>query len=332
VIRLPPSFSSIGAPVPAFPRVPVYLFYGNKVDDILRARDAVLDMLLDREARHESLTEYQSGGQTWGIEMNKVLPDVAGDLSTLSFIPGAQKVAIVTNPLELYASGAARPAKRPAKKAAAKKSAKAAAAPKSDGQEYLRWIEKDLKETGNHLILLAFEDESAGREVNDHHPIFQTVGRMGHFQKFRDTKAFWRIEDGLLGRNPEACLAAIEDLWKPGKGDANVYGAVVRCLRFMLQANIGREKGVGGDAAKQALYFPSRGQFSLYRAGDFVQKKYTGRVMPYRTGALLEAYEELLGVYHALRPRPGEVYVADARLLLENALLKLFASPRPPRA
>lgn len=315
--------------MPSYPRVPVYLFYGNKVDEILRARDAVLDMLVDRESRHESLTEYQSGGQTWGIELGKVLPDIAGDLSTLSFIPGAQKVAIVTNPLELYGSGAPKPAKRPRKKAASKKSGGEEEPAKPDGPEYLRWIERELKETGNHLILLAFEDESAGREVNDHHPIFQTVGRIGHFQKFRDTKAFWRIEDALIGRNPEACLGAIDDLWKPGKGDANVYGAVVRCLRFMLQANIGREKAAGHDAAKLALYFPARSQFSLYRAGDFVQKKYTARALPYRTAALLEAYEDLLGVYHALRPRPGEVYVADARLLLDTALMKLFASPRP---
>jgi hypothetical protein len=39
----------------------------------------------------------------------------------------------------------------------------------------------------------------------------------------------------------------------------------------------------------------------------------------------------VLGVYRALRPRPGDVYVPDARLLLEKALLKLFASPRPGR-
>ncbi len=315
-----------------YPKVPVYLFYGNRTDEILRARDEVLDMLIDRESRFEGLTEYQSQGQAFGVEMNKMLPDIAGDLSTLSFIPGAQKVVVVTNPLELYSAGPARPRKTKAKKTTSKSRAKAAPPkPKSDGQEYLRWIQDDLKETGNHLILIALEDESAGREVNDRHPVFQTIGRMGHFQKFRDTKAFWRIEDSLIGRDPKSCLSAIEDLWKPGKGDSNVYGAVVRCLRFMLQANIGRERNVGGDAAKLALYFPARAQFSLYRAGDFVQRKYTARALPYRTGALLEAYEDVLDVYKALRPQPGETYVADARLLMEKTLLKLFASPRPPR-
>lgn len=327
------SFGEMTSILARYPKVPVYLFYGNRTGEILKARDEVLDMLIDREARFEGLTEYQSQGQAYGVEMNKLLPDIAGDLSTLSFIPGAQKVVVVTNPLELYTAGAARPRKaKPKKKSTAKSRTKAAPPkPKSDGEEYLRWIEKDLKETGNHLILIAHEDESAGREVNDRHPIFQTIGRMGHFQKFRDTKAFWRIEDSLIARDAKNCLSAIEDLWKPGKGDSNVYGAVVRCLRFMLQANIGRERNVGNDATKLALYFPSRAQFSLYRAGDFVQRKYTARALPYRTGSLLEAYEEVLEVYKALRPRPGETYVADARLLLEKALLKLFASPRPPR-
>lgn len=315
------------------PRVPIYLFYGNRVDQILRARDEALDLLIEREARHESLTEYQASGQTWGVELAKILPDLAGDLATLSFIPGAQKVAVVTNPMELYSGGDGKPAPRLRKSSAkSKKGAAEGEKPASDGQEYLRWIQEELKDTGNHLILVALEDESAGREVNDRHPIFQLVGRMGHFQKFRDTKAFWRIEDSLLGRDAPGCLAAVDDLWKPGKGDSNVYGAVVRCLRFMLQANIGREKGAASDAAKQELFFPARAQFSLYRAGDFVQRKYTARPLPYRTGALLEAYEELLEVYQALRPRPGQSYVADARLLLEKALLKLFASPRPPRS
>lgn len=316
-----------------YPKVPVYLFYGNRTEDILRARDEVLDMLIEKEARFESLTEYQAQGQAFGVELNRILSEVAGDLSTLSFIPGSQKVVVVTNPMELYSAGASRPRKKKAKKKSAAKSktkAKAPEKPKSDGQEYLRWIQDELKETGNHLILIALEDESAGREVNDRHPIFQTIGRMGHFQKFRDTKAFWRIEDSLIGRDPENCLAAIQDLWKPGKGDSNVYSAVVRCLRFMLQANIGRERRAGGSPEKLALYFPSRAQFSLYRAGDFVQRKYTSRPLPYRTGALLEAYEEVLDVYKALRPQPGETYVPDARLLLEKALLKLFSSPRPP--
>jgi hypothetical protein len=141
--------------------------------------------------------------------------------------------------------------------------------PKSDGQEYLRWIQEELEATGNHLILLAFEDESAGREVNDRHPIFQTVGRIGHFQKFRDTKAFWRIEDGLIGRNPEACLAAIEDLWKPGKGDANVYGAVTRCLRFMLQANIGRERGRDGSTRGAGAVLSRPGAVFTVSLGGF---------------------------------------------------------------
>jgi len=227
-----------------FPKVPIYLFYGNRTEEILRARDQVLDMLIEKESRFESLTEYQAQGQSYGIELNKILSDIAGDLSTLSFIPGAQKVVVVTNPMELYSAGAARPRKKKAKKKSASKGRTKAKPekPKSDGQEYLRWIQDELKETGNHLILIALEDEGAGREVNDRHPIFQTIGRMGHFQKFRDTKAFWRIEDSLIGRNPQACLAAIQDLWKPGKGDSNVYGAVVRCLRFMLQANIGAQR------------------------------------------------------------------------------------------
>lgn len=310
-----------------FPEVPIYLFAGNQVDAILRARDEVLDMLLDRETRAENLTEFSPTSNKFGLELAKLLPEIAADLSTMSFIPGAQKVAVVSNPVELYGSAGRSAPRKKKKKASARKTKAPKATPKRDP---LDWIAEGLPATGNHIILLAFEDEAAGREVNDRHPLVQTIGRVGHFQFFRDKKAFWRIEDALLRRDASGCLEAVRDLWKPGKGDQTVYSAIVRSMRFMLQAKIARERGAMNDEAKQALYFPSRSQFSLMKASEFVRKKYVNRPIPYRTPALIEAYEGMLGVYKALRPRPGDLYVPDAQAMLERTLVKLFES-EPPR-
>jgi len=61
-----------------------------------------------------------------------------------------------------------------------------------------------------------------------------------------------------------------------------------------------------------------------------IQRKYMG-APAYRTTDLLAAYRGLLDVYRALRPRPGDVYVADALGLLKQTLARLMTSPTPRR-
>lgn len=312
----------------ALPQVPVYLLYGNRVDAIQGVRDRLLEDLLDPEARNENLTEFSSSGNRFGVELEKLLPEIAGDLDTMSFIPGAKKVVVVTNPVEVYGSGGRARRKSPAKKSARGKTAAKKATAKSSEPAYMEWMRTALPETGNHLILLCYEDEADGREVNEKHPLVQLIARVGHCQAFRDTKAFFRIESALIERNSAACLVAVRDLWKTGKGDMAVYSSIIRCLRFMLQAAIGRERRVGGDSAKRALYFPARAQFSLYKSSDWMQRKYTSRPAAYGVVALLACYERMLEVYEALRPRPDALFVPDARRLLEQVLMELFASPR----
>lgn len=310
-----------------YPKVPIYLFAGSQTQKIMDARDEVLDMLMERESRDEGLTEFTASGNQFGVDMDKVLPEIAGDLATMSFVPGAAKVVVVYNPQILFGSSTRRRAPKKKKKAPSASSRKTKAKPKAKsepGADFAHWIETELPATGNHLILLAFEDESAGREFNDKHPLAQTIARTGHIQVFRDKKAFFEIEDALLRRDPQTCLGAIAKLWKPGKGDSAVYSAVVRCLRFMLQAKIAQERRIEGDPEKMALYFPARAQFSLFKTSEFVRRKYQ-RPIPYRATELLEAYRGMLEVYEALRPQPGELFVADARALLERKLMQLFS-------
>jgi hypothetical protein len=311
--------------MPSIPRSPVYLFYGNQAEPILRARDEVLKTVLLPETRDENLTEYIATGQSATVRLGELLDEIAGDLATVSFIPDAPKCVVVTNPAELFGPGGGRPARASANK----KSARTAAQPRKDPAERIAgWIERELPQTGHCLLLLAFEDEADGREVNEKSELFTRILKVGYAQRFSDTKAFFRIEDGLLNRDTAACLGALRDLWKAGKGDSAVYSATVRCLRYLMQANIARERRIVRDAQAQAALFPADRQRNLFQAHPGVQRKYLGEPI-YRTGELLKAYDGVLQVYRALRPRPRDIYVPDARGLLEQTLVKLIASPRP---
>ena len=52
----------------------------------------------------------------------------------------------------------------------------------------LQRLTEELPETGNHLILLALEDESAGRTINDKKPskLFEAINRIGVTRRFAD--------------------------------------------------------------------------------------------------------------------------------------------------
>ncbi len=296
-----------------YPQVPLYLIYGNQADAMLKMRDALLEMRLPADMRNENLTEYYPSGNTDKISLASQWDEIAGDLATMSFIPGACKCVIVTNPAEIYGTAGKPP------KAAAGKATKNEAA-------LLNWLVKDLPHMEHFLILLAFEDESAQKEVNERSPLYQAVQKVGFLRKFSDTKAIFRIEDAILERKMTNLMDAIRDLWKPGKGDSSVYNACVKTVRFLMESNIARERKIGQDPAQQALLFPAEAQRNLFKAHERTREKYLRMQNYYRTADLLKAYEGLLEVYRALRPRPGDVYVADAQVLLERTMIRLLTS------
>jgi hypothetical protein len=275
-------------------------------------------MVMDPETRNENLTEYYPSNQQDTVKFGALLDEIAGDLAMVSFIPGADKCVIVTNPAEVFGAGG---------KAEGKKGEKAEKG-KKDEEHLVRWIQRDLPQTGHHVILLAFEDESSQREVDQRCPLYQAVQKVGLTRGFSDTKAFFRIEDAIVSRRPAECIQAVRDLWKPGKGDMAAYGAVVRCLRYLLQANIARERKLGQDAIALATFFPGDARLNLFTAHPNVRRKYEARGL-YRTADLLKAYAGTLDVYRALRPRQGDIYVPDAQGLLEQTLLELMTSPSP---
>ncbi|MCE5230710.1 hypothetical protein LLG95_14115 [bacterium] len=298
-----------------YPKVPIYLFYGNQTERITAARDQVLADRVPPEMRDENLTEYYptSSGDT--VKLADLFDEIAGDMEMMSFFPDVAKCAVVTNPVEIFSSTGGRPKGR-AKKGAEEKA-----------DRMLAWIAQVLPTTSNFMIVLAFEDESAGREVNAKSgtPLFQAIQKVGYTQGFSDVRAAYRIEDAIAARDLDRLLGAIDDLWKAGKGDMAVYNNVVRALRFHMEANIGRERRLDADARTRLM--PEDPQRNLFKAHDFIQKKYARAA--YRTADLIKAYQKMVEVYRALRPRPGDLYVADARGLLVQAMAELMTSRAP---
>ena len=184
----------------AYPRVPAYIFYGTQADTIMRARDQLLADYLPSEFRDQNLTEHVPTASSNTIKLADLLDEIAGDLETLSFIEEAPRVVVVMNPAELFSPAPGRGGKGKAKKPGA-------------NERIAHWIETRLPKAGGFLVLLALEDESAGREINDRQPgaIFKAVQKIGLTRGWRGTKAMFRIEDALLGRDLDGLLRAVRE-------------------------------------------------------------------------------------------------------------------------
>jgi len=316
----------------SIPRRPLYLFYGTHSEALQKSRDAVLDLVLPGEGRNENLTEYYPSSLQGKVSLSDLYDEIAGDLATLSLIPDAPKCVVVTNAAELFGAGEGRGSRGGASGESFEGAEGATGGKKGKAAQrtaaLLHWLEHELPGTGHTMLLLAYEDEAAQLEVNEKSALFQLALLMGHAQKFRvGEKAFFRIEAALLRRDVGGCLMAIRELWESPKGQTPVYNSVIRCLRYLMQANIARERKATQDAVAQATYFPAAQQFNLFKAHPMVMKKYVATPI-YRTLDLIAAYEGMLDVYRAMRPRPDDLYVPDQLGLLEQTLVKLMTSPR----
>lgn len=294
------------------PDVSLYLFYGTKTEAILKARDEVVERRVAKEARDENLTERFPSGSQHSLELAPMMDEIAGDLSTMSFIPDATKCYVIMNPAELLV-GKSKAKKPP------------------EGEAFMmQWLEEELPKSEHLIILLLFEDEADGRMIDERNgtPLFKLVQKIGWSRRFRDDKAFFKIEETLIARNTSGFFTAVRSLWKAGKGDQQVYNSLIRTLRYLLQANIvhGRRRR-GEDATLDGL-LPNDARSNIVKVSPFVQKKYLDHQI-YRTIDLLEAYDGMLEVYRAMRPRPNMLYVPDPLVVLEKTMLKLLSAPHP---
>ncbi len=304
---------------PTHPIKPLYLFFGNQHEAVLKARDEVVEQLVPREFRDSNLSNYYATGNSPKISLAGVIDEIAGDLATLSFFPGASKAVIVTNPDEVFTAETNGENDQTAGKKR-----------RGKPEFLLKWLEQELPQTGNHLILLALEEEGTNRGVNDRQPnaLFKLAQKIGHVRFFRDKPALFKIEDALLQRDLNTLLAAVRDLWS-SKTDQIIFNKICSVLRFSMQANIARERKLSTTEAAANALFPTQAQGNLFKAHWIVQKKY--EIPLFRTADLIKAHQQLLEVYRAMRPRPGDIYVPDSLGLLEHSLRELISAPGPRR-
>src|SRR4051812_6463203 len=94
------------------PITPLYLLYGTRHEAVLKTRDQIVALLIEPEFRNENVTNYDAAGHQ-KLTLAGALDQIAGDLATMSFFPGTAKIAIVTNPQEIFSGDQDQGSPRP---------------------------------------------------------------------------------------------------------------------------------------------------------------------------------------------------------------------------
>lgn len=295
----------------------VYLIHGPDEVAVQTERLRLIDRLLPAEQRDENLTEFTPPGNR-PLLLSRLLPDLLSELGTVSFFPGARRVAVVQN-LSDFWSTPKESASAPARKGAAK--------PLGSSERLIKYFEDDFESTDNAVIFTVNEDPDKRVSVDGRKKIVQWIKAHGKLISFdKQRPAAWILGDAILDRNLNQALALFRLAYRKKSTDQAlaVLSSIERQVRFLLQAKVaGSAMGHHPETFIAEELLPSDAKSNLMKAHPFVRKKTMAAARLFKVGELTQAVEDLYTIRRHLFPVAGDVYVPDAGLLMENLIIRL---------
>jgi hypothetical protein len=295
------------------PGVPqVFLIGGSDEARVHQERTRLLSTLLPREYRDENLTEIEaaSGRQ---VRLRAVAAEVMSELATASFFPEAPRVIIVEQLDELLGSP-----DRGEKSGRKKKGA--TAAPEADmTAAFCRFLERDLPQSKNALILVAIEEPDKYRKLRTDSPLYSVIQAVGRVIYFKQTAVIFQFVDAFTVKDLNLSLKLLSEILQTEDGAGSVLRMLTRQIRFLIQAKILGKVDPGQSEAKEMAkkYFPSEKGLNLLLEQDFAIRKIrqaSGRWTINDLNALLPKLERLGRIVY---PSSADTYVPDVDTELE---------------
>lgn len=301
----------------------VYLIHGGNEVQIQSERLRLVDQLLPPEQRDENLTEFSASGNR-PLVLSALLPDLLSELGTVSFFPGARRVAIVHNLSDFWTSG-----RDSATKSAPAAKGKKAAQPKSlDAAERLiRYFDIDFESTENAVIFTVFEDPNKNIEVDSKKKLYQWIKSNGTVRTFEKAKkAAFALGDAILDKNLDEALAQLRLAYRKGQTDQAmaVFSTLQRQVRLLLQAKIATSVSARhGEAFVAEELLPRDTRSNVLKAHPFVKKRMLEASRYFNIAQLTQAMQDLYEINRYMIPLSTDLHVADIGLLMEKMLIRL---------
>ena len=308
-----------------FPEKQVYFFYGNEEEALNKARRELVGSLLTREEREDNYLEFAPGVQRKRLKLVSVMPDLLAELGMVSFFPDSRRVVLVYNLDELYKrrkkSGGSGP-KSVEKEKKGKKKAKPNA-------YFIRYLEDQLPETSNILIMINTENYEENLRVAENSTLFKALAKIGHVEKFSSRPLQWEFEDAVRGKRLVPAIQIMRRWIKKDPDSARriVFHSLVKQVILLMQAKVRskRKNALALNPELEQLLFERDIRYNLSRERDFLQRKYMQGQKGYTARGLQEALRSLLDINRYVFPQTTDVYVPDIQIIFERFLVELMS-------
>lgn len=302
----------------------VYLIHGSDAVRVHQERARLVAEILPREHRAENLTEIEPPINRV-LRLRQIVADLTAELATPSFFPGTARVVVVEQLGDLFAGSARRDVatdtsargRKPKKRSADDEAAAA----------LCRFLERDLPQSDNTLILVAVEEPEKRRSVQTGSPIYRTIQSVGRVIRFKQPAPVFRLIDAFMARDLASALRALPGVLNQGDGVASVFRMLCRQVRFLIQAKLVQRLRGSKDKTEQfaAKFFPPKKGLNLFLEPDFVADRTRRAASKWSLAELNALLSRLEGLTKVVYPSINDVYVPDPEMELERLLLEACA-------
>ena len=299
----------------------VYLVCGTDEVKIHKERARLIADFVPREHRAGNLTEIEPPGNR-PLLLRQIAADLMAELATPSFVPDPHRVVAVEQLADLLGSpesGSETDASAPGRKPKTKQPGGADLL-----KAFCRFLENDLRQIPNILILSAIEEPEKRRRIRTNSRLYQTIKTVGRILQFNQPAIIFRFLDAFGNRDLAGALRALPELLAEDEGAGSVFRMLIRQVRFLIQAKLLEHSRIARkDEADQfaAKYFPPEKGLNLMLEHSYVfdkTRQAAGRWSLAELNGILARLERLIKVAY---PSSADVYVPDIDVELEYLIL-----------
>ena len=304
----------------------LYLIFGSDPVRVHNERVRIVSEVLPREHRAENLTEIEPAANRQ-LRLRQIAADLVAELATPSFFPEVPRVIVVEQLGDLFSSDDAGEAKQSAGRG--RRSKKGAGGGETDVVEYFcKFLERNLTQMSNILILVALEEPEKWRKVQTNSRLYKTVQSLGRIQSFKQPATIFRLTDAFSSRDLRTALQVLPDILDLDDGAGSVMRMLTRQVRFLIQAKLLGRAANAGDEAKALAekYFPPERGLNLLLEHEFVRGKILQAASRWTITELNALLPKLERLGKAVYPTAADTYVPDLDTELQLFLVEACRS------
>lgn len=306
-----------------------YFLHGDDEAAIERAKDQIVATHLSREEREENYFEIVPTGSP--PQLRRVLDDVLGELSTVSFLPDVTRIVTLYTVNDFFEgkSGGARRGR--GKKAEADDKNK-----KSPSDHLASFLQAELPNLPALLIVIAVEDYEKFKRVSTSNPVVQFAQSRSAVYCFKEDSPQFLFFDALFARQTTRALELWREWHRRAPGSPRPSMMLASQLRLLIQAKTASSTAVLQQrGVKRTEYgkdfMPHEADKNLFALRpEFRRDKLIRASSAFTFNELLDAYEKLMDIQKYVIPTASDIYVPDRQLLAETWIID-FTLPRNSR-